>query len=85
MQDRTEVVSQATSSAGSLLTVGSGLWVWLGQNHDQIAVLCAIIGMLVAVIGAVVNWLHKRKVIRILESNKIITPSELQSVLNKKS
>lgn len=54
------------ATAGIVLGVsgsgGSGLWLWLGENHHQIAVLCGVGSLLIGAIALGVNiyYQHKR-------------------------
>jgi membrane protein DedA with SNARE-associated domain len=54
-------VAQAAERGGSTVAVGGGMWIWLAQNQEAIAALCAIVGLAVAVAGFAVHWwyLHR--------------------------
>ena len=69
MQDKIDTATQVMAHSGGALSTLSGLWMWLGQNHNQIAVIGIIFGMVLGCAGAIVNVIHKRKVERILRQH----------------
>jgi hypothetical protein len=53
-----KTVDHASNIAAYTGAAGTGvaaLWAWLGTNHDSITAICAIVGMVVALIGACIN------------------------------
>ena len=48
MQQHTQHI---ITQVGASLSTGSGIWMWLGENHDQIAAIGILFGMAVGLIG----------------------------------
>lgn len=61
MSTPVEKVAVASLVAGSATSTSSGLWLWLAENHSQIATLCGLGGLAVAIIGLGVNTYYQRK------------------------
>jgi len=68
MNNNTEVISQTVAQAGSAVTAGSLFWAWIGTNHWQLQVIFGFIGAMGVIGGAVVNWNHKQKVLRLMKN-----------------
>jgi hypothetical protein len=47
--------AETLTYSGSTLSTFSGLWMWLGDNHDQIASLGVIFGMLFGFTGVIIQ------------------------------
>ena len=52
------------SYSASGITVGAGMWVWLGKNAAQIGALCALGGLALAFATFLLNWYYKHKASR---------------------
>ena len=46
-----EVAAKGAEQGGAALAVGSGLMKWLGENHDAIASIGVIAGVLIGALG----------------------------------
>jgi hypothetical protein len=47
----TQNKSEIATYVGSCLSTSSGLWMWMGENHNQIAAIGVIVGIIVGVVG----------------------------------
>lgn len=57
-----KVADQTTyiaANIGAGVTGAASLWAWLGTNHDSITAVCAIIGGVIAIVGACINGYHR--------------------------
>lgn len=59
--EKLEHASNITANIGASITGIAWLWNWLGANHDAITAVCAMIGMIIALTGFVVNMTTKSR------------------------
>ena len=52
------IAGAKVAGAGGVASVGSGLWVWLGNNNNEIAAICSIVGAACA-LGGLLYSIHK--------------------------
>ncbi|WP_339638909.1 hypothetical protein [uncultured Haliea sp.] len=62
MQQAAEQVADVAQKAGSGVAVASGVWAWVGTNHQVISTIVGFIALLVTIAGIVFNIRHKRRV-----------------------
>lgn len=55
-QDVVQHIAPVATQIGSVTSTGSGLWLWLGKNHDQIAACGVIFGVIVGCFGAFLQY-----------------------------
>ena len=48
-------VGQKIALSGASLSTASGIWSWLGENHEIIASIGVLVGIIVGVIGLVIQ------------------------------
>lgn len=53
--------AQIAQKGGAMTATGSGFWIFLAENHQAIATLGVIVGIVLGVAGFAVNWwyLHR--------------------------
>lgn len=54
-------VAAGVMVVGASGTGGSSIWLWLGENHHQIAVLFGFCSLLIGAAGLVVHWYYAAK------------------------
>lgn len=72
MQQKTEALSNGSMIGGGIVSILSSSWIWLGNNHVQIAALCGLIGAVIGVLGFLHNIYHKRQVRKYLAAHENI-------------
>ena len=56
-----EATGQKITLAGAGVSTASGLWGWLGQNHEVLASIGVLIGILVGLTGLAVQVVSMRR------------------------
>lgn len=69
MQQLTDGTGLKITATGAGLSTTSGLWMWLGYNHEALASLGVLIGIVVGVIGLVIQAIafHRREMRETIE------------------
>lgn len=58
-QQAVEKIAKLGEQAGSAVAVTGGAVTWLNENHAAVAALCAMGGLVVALIGLAVGWYYQ--------------------------
>ena len=56
-----EATGQKITLAGAGVSTASGLWGWLGQNHEVLASIGVLVGIVVGLIGLSVQVISTRR------------------------
>ncbi len=63
MQSYEQMIQTSNHAVGATgtATVGSGLWVFLGENSQAVGAACALIGVVLTIIAVGINWYYRHK------------------------
>ena len=56
-----QATGQKITLAGASVSTASGLWGWLGQNHEVLASIGVLVGILVGLIGLTIQVITTRR------------------------
>lgn len=56
-----EATGQKVTLAGAGVSTASGLWGWLGQNHEMLASIGVLVGIVVGLVGLSVQVISTRR------------------------
>jgi NADH:ubiquinone oxidoreductase subunit E len=76
-----QISAQIATHVGGGMSTLSGIWMWLGVNHDQIAAIGVIVGIAVGCTGLCINAYFQIKNHRHIK--RISTPEELKKLLDR--
>lgn len=58
------------TTASAAVTGGSGVWAWLGENHQAVTAVCGIGGFCCAIIGVIYTVWHGQQELKQLKERQ---------------
>tara|TARA_R110002094_G_scaffold54390_11_gene65641 strand:+ start:1921 stop:2148 length:228 start_codon:yes stop_codon:yes gene_type:complete len=56
-----EKVAKLGEQAGSAVAVTGGAVTWMNENHAAVAAMCAVGGLIIALVGLGVGWYYQHR------------------------